>query len=176
MATTPESKERMRLRKKILAKVEESKELEQHLATVTAEANAVAAQTICGRCNKNKLECKCGRPLLLETNPGKLVLLREAFKLGCSDEHACVFAEISVDALQNYIKSHPEFAVEKEKLKLLPLMKARSNVVNAIALGNIPQSNWYLERKSKDEFGNKQEIEHKVSPIAEIIQKVEDEQ
>lgn len=160
MATTPESKERMAIRRKIQMRVAAQKKREESLMLNHEATQALKAKTICGACKKNKLECKCGHPLLLEEDPVKLNMLREAFKLGCSDSHACIFAEISVDALQNYIKKYPGFAVEKEKLKLLPLMKAKSNVIGAVAAGNLQQSNWYLERKNRQEFGDKTEIEH----------------
>lgn len=159
MPSSPGSKERTALRNQIKLRVADMKAKEAEIDALEDTRTAVLKATICTLCSKNKLECNCGRSLVLE-DEGKMALLKDAFKLGCSDRDACVYAGVGIEALQNYIKWYPRFAVEKEKLKMLPLMKAKQNVLNAIGLGNLQQSNWYLERKQRDEFGMKTEVEH----------------
>lgn len=159
MASSPDSRARMAIRARIAEKVEKQKALEEKLLLNLEQKKVDRANIFCGKCSKNKNKCKCGRPLRLEREPGKLELLREAFKLGSSDTESCAYAGISLDTLQNYCKKHPEFAVEKEKLKLLPILKAKANVVGAIAAGDLGQSNWYLERRARKEFSTRVENE-----------------
>ena len=57
-------------------------------------------------------------------------------------------------------KKHKEFSERKELLKDNIKMKSKLNVAHGIKKGDINLSLWYLERKCKDEFSPKQEIQH----------------
>lgn len=96
-----------------------------------------------------------GRPTVM--TPEVIAKLEEAFLLGCTDLEACFFAEISKDALYNYQKENPEFVERKEKLKENPVFKARAKVVEELS-NNADLALRYLERKKKDEFGTRQDV------------------
>ena len=80
--------------------------------------------------------------------------LEEGFLMGLSDQEACIYADIAVSTLYDYCKKHKEFSERKE------LLKDKLNVAHGIKKGDINLSLWYLERKCKDEFSPKQEIQH----------------
>lgn len=85
--------------------------------------------------------------------------LREAFLMGCTDREACLYAGISKDWLYNYQHDHPEFVEQKEDWKDNPKLQARRNLYNAITgFGDVDSSQWFLERKAKDEFSRRQEL------------------
>jgi len=81
--------------------------------------------------------------------------LEEAFALGCTDIEACFYAGISKTAFYNYQNANPEFMERKEALKEQPVLKARKVLLDAIEDGDKQSSQWYLERKKKDEFSQK---------------------
>lgn len=90
-----------------------------------------------------------GRPTLM--TPETINKLEEVFGIGGSDKEACFYANISHQTLYNYQEEHPEFVERKEALKERPILKARQTIVKA--LENPEEAKWYLERKSKKEFG-----------------------
>jgi len=98
-----------------------------------------------------KKQKKVGRPTIMTEKT--VERLRNAFAIGCTDIEACLHAEITEKTLYNYQNKHPEFLQEKERLKQKPLLKARRTVVDA--LDQVSNAQWYLERKSKDEFSTK---------------------
>lgn len=98
-----------------------------------------------------------GRPsIMTETVLKKLEF---AFLRGLSDREACHFADISLQTLYNYCNKHPEYFERKELLKEHPKTQAKLNVAAGIECGDIELSKWYLERKAKDEFSTKQEVD-----------------
>ncbi len=98
---------------------------------------------------------KTGRPSVV--TPEVLAKLELAFGMGCSDKEACLYADISMDALYNYQNRRPEFAEWKALLKEKPVLKARNTVIGS--LSDIETAKWYLERKTKGEFNARQAIE-----------------
>lgn len=96
-----------------------------------------------------------GRPTVM--TPEVLVKLREAFLLGCTDEEACLYANISTTPLYEYQRENPEFKQQKELLKENPVLKARTSVVNALD-SNPNLALQFLERKKKKEFSPRQEL------------------
>jgi len=99
-----------------------------------------------------------GRPNKI--NADVLHKLEEAFSQGFSDEEACLYADIGTSTLYNYCKKHKKFMERKQILKKKPLMRARININKALQSGDRDVSKWYLERKAKNEFSLKQELEH----------------
>lgn len=119
----------------------------------------------CGRCNKPKSKCKCGRPLF-NGKPEKDVIakLEQAYAFGASDGEACMYADISPDALYRYEKKNPKFRERKLALKKKPILKARQTIIKDIE--NVDTAKWYLSRKRKEEFSTKSVLEHeKAIPI-----------
>lgn len=97
-----------------------------------------------------------GRPT--EMTPEKILLLEQAFSLGCSDLEACLHADIGKTTLYNFQQKHPEFAERKAMLKDKLILKARTVIADALNKKDKETARWYLEKKKKDEFGNRTEI------------------
>lgn len=104
--------------------------------------------------NENKRPV--GRPEISEESVGKLL---DALSWGCSVTDACNFAEISRDSYYEYCKRHPEFSDKCEYLKAATSIHARMAISNAIKSGDVATAKWYLERKHKDEFSTKQNVD-----------------
>lgn len=100
---------------------------------------------------------KVGRPTVMTDDV--LQKLEYAFIHGLTDLEACLYADIGTTTLYNYCEENPQFRERKEELKQHPTAKARLNVTEAIENGNEDLSKWWLERKAKNEFSTKQEIQ-----------------
>ena len=87
--------------------------------------------------------------------------LKAAFANGFNDEEAALYCWVSPRAIYDYCSKNPDFAELKELLKRKPAMKAKLNIVWSINRWDLTDSKWYAERKSRDEFSLKQEIEQK---------------
>lgn len=116
-----------------------------------------------------KKKSNAGRPTVMTEKVVKE--LEEAFSRGFSDIEACLYVNISKQALYDYCHKNPAFTDRKEDLKKTPLMKARNNIYNAIEDGDTDMSKWYAERKAKREFSTRveQEIEGKVDTTINIV-------
>lgn len=86
--------------------------------------------------------------------------LEEGFLRGLTDREACLYADVRLSTFYDYCRENEEFSERKELLKDQVKMRAKLNVTDSINRGNIDLSLWYLERKARDEFSTKQEIEH----------------
>lgn len=104
-----------------------------------------------------------GRPTVM--TPDIITKLEQAFSIGCSDDEACIYADISRMTLHRYQKDNPEFCDRKELLKQKLVLKARTNIATKINEGDIDVSKWYAERKRKDEFSTKTEQETTINGI-----------
>ncbi len=116
-----------------------------------------------------------GRPTKM--TPETVKKLELAFAIGCTDVEACLFADITRQTLTSYQNRNPKFFDRKQQLKKMPILQARTKVVEDIQ-GDSGTAKWYLERKCKDEFGpvNKIEAEikaeHDISPaLADMFNK-----
>lgn len=97
-----------------------------------------------------------GRPTVVTDEV--LRKLEEAFSIGATDREAILVADIGSTAFYQYCKDNPEFAKRKEELKDMPKYQARHNITNAIKRGDVNVSQWYAERKAKDEFSNRTDL------------------
>lgn len=97
-----------------------------------------------------------GRPTVV--TPEVIAKLEVSFLLGCTDKEAIFLANISKDAFYDYCLKNPEFAERKEELKDMPKIKARMNINKALDDGDKNLSQWYLERKVKEEFAQRSEV------------------
>lgn len=100
---------------------------------------------------------KAGRPSVMTDDV--LRKLEQGFSCGLSDREACLFAGIGESTLYDFCKLHPEFSERKDLLKNQPKMKAKLVIAEAIERGEVKVSQWYLERKCRDEFSTRQETE-----------------
>lgn len=96
-----------------------------------------------------------GRPTVI--TPEVIRKLEEVFAFGGTDKEACFYAGIGTSAFYDYQKENPEFVERKEALKQKPILKARQTVIKN--LDNPETAKWYLARKRKEEFSERQELE-----------------
>ena len=104
---------------------------------------------------------KGGRPTVM--TPEVVSKLEYGFMKGLNDTEACLYADISRQALYDYCNKYPEFADRKEELKKKPSIKAKLNIEEAIEAGDTDISKWYLERRNKEEFSLKTEVKADVT-------------
>lgn len=90
--------------------------------------------------------------------PEVIQKLEDAFSIGATDKEATFIANISMATLYAYCKEHPEFSERKEALKDLPKYQARKNIAKAIQSEDKATSQWYLERKAREEFTNRTDL------------------
>lgn len=99
--------------------------------------------------------------------------LEEAFAWGCSDNEACLWADIAPATLYKYQEKYPEFTERKAQLKETPVMLARKSVLKGLKI-NPDLALKYLERKKKDEFSLKMENDVRVKELPKPIMDVTD--
>lgn len=97
-----------------------------------------------------------------------LLKLEEAFSIGCTDEEACTYADISTTAFYRYQDANPEFRERKARLKDKPVLLARKVIVDAIKDKNTDIAFKYLERKRKAEFGSRIDLTTDGEPLNKI--------
>lgn len=100
---------------------------------------------------------KTGRPSKM--TEATLQKLEHGFAQGLTDREACLYAGVCLSTLYNYCNLHPDFLEQKELLKEQPKIAAKFVVVQAIESGDLKAAQWYLERRAKDEFSTKQEVD-----------------
>ena len=118
---------------------------------------------------------RVGRPTVMTNEViGKLEL---AYTAGSNNTQACDFADISQDALYDYIKKNPEFSEKIEHWKQRLKLRAKMNIKNAINDGDEDMSKWYLE-KTDDGFNPKvrQEVSGSLGFNLVVDDEIEDEE
>ncbi len=86
--------------------------------------------------------------------------LEAAFAVGCTDDEACLYADIAPATLYKYQNDNLDFLEWKRLIKQRPVLKARNVIIGALDAKDIQTAKWYLERKRSSEFGEKQKVEH----------------
>lgn len=126
------------------------------------------AKPKCKKCRRLQKNCNCekaekrGRKQF-DGKDEKVVVakLETAYSLDCTDEEACLQAEISLSALYEYQKANPQFLERKRLLKNKLILGARNTVAIVMQERNadnkptdraLDTSFKYLERKRKHEF------------------------
>ena len=95
--------------------------------------------------------------------------LETAFMNALTDTEACLVAEIDPKTFYMYLRKNPTFARKRTILKKSPNIKAKTNMVKRINSGQDKDADKRrLERKGKDEFSLKTEVEQTNTNI-EII-------
>lgn len=89
--------------------------------------------------------------------------LEEAFALDCTVLEACFYANISRQTYYNNVDEKEEAGSKKrelfdrfEELRQRPFLKARQTIVKN--LDQPEHAKWYMERKKKLEFAQRQEL------------------
>ncbi len=103
-----------------------------------------------------KKKSNAGRPTVM--TPDVLAKLEAAFSWGCTDNEACIWANINPSSLYDYQLLHPEFTKRKELLKETPNLKARQVINLALGQKDKQAAQWWLERKRKEEFSIRSEV------------------
>jgi hypothetical protein len=83
--------------------------------------------------------------------------LRQAYLIGATNSEACGYAEIGERTLYDYLEKNPEFSQTIENWKNEPILSARKKVTDNIK-NDVRVAQWYLERKRKSEFAQRQEL------------------
>lgn len=105
--------------------------------------------------------------------PEVIQSLRNAFDIGASVREACAFADIGVQTLYDYFKRNPEFKEETERRKQKPVLQAKLTLMKSLQnTKNGDLSLKYLERKCKDEFSLKTEVDTSVNIANDALDKL----
>ena len=88
-----------------------------------------------------------GRPLAIDDSV--LRKLEDGFLQWFSIQEACRYANIASSTYYLYVNEHPEFSERAKELKHEPRMRAKMNIAQGLKKGNIPLSQWYLEKRDK---------------------------
>lgn len=97
-----------------------------------------------------------GRPT--EMTDVKIQKLEQAFALDATIKEACFYADISPQTYYNWIEAKPELLERFNALREKLVLQARQTIADNIKEDS-KTAQWYLERKRKDEFSGKQEID-----------------
>lgn len=89
--------------------------------------------------------------------PEVLGKLEAAFMNAFTDEMACLYAGISVDALYDYCRENEDFSKRKEVLKKTPDLSAQETLVKDVK--NTNGARWWAEHKMP-EFMPKTKVTH----------------
>jgi hypothetical protein len=100
-----------------------------------------------------------GRPP--KKNPMTVTKLIAAFQQAFTVEEACAYAEISRVTFYRWIEEDQDLSNKIEAAKLMPSMKARQAIMDAINAGKWMPAAWYLERKFPEEFALRQKVDLK---------------
>jgi hypothetical protein len=79
--------------------------------------------------------------------------IEEAWEMGCTDEEACLHADISMTALYMYQSKHPKFLDRKKLLKQNPFLKARKAILNGLEDDHKFALD-FMKSKKSDEFSS----------------------
>lgn len=115
-----------------------------------------------------------GRPRAIGEK--ELRLLKEAFLMGCTNREACLYADVAESTFYDFLKDYPEYSEKIDIWKNYEKIKARMVVHKALDKGDREMAKWYLERKAKDEFSTKQEVDATVNNKVVIIDDLPDEE
>jgi len=95
----------------------------------------------------------------LKMTPETIAKLEAGFTNSLTDEECCLYADINPSTLYRYIEKHPHFWERKERLKKKPNIQAKVNWIKKINASDYQASKEWLERKSRNEFSLKQEVD-----------------
>ncbi len=101
------------------------------------------------------MRVKRGRPSLLTESVQNQ--LKQAFLVGATDDEACLVVGIAPSTLYKFQEKNPSFSEQKRLWKRSPVFRAKATIVRN--LDNVDVAKWYLERRAKDEFSTKHELE-----------------
>lgn len=86
--------------------------------------------------------------------------LEWAFMKGLNITEACDYVEISRETYYEYCKKIEGFSDKMQRAQTALQRRAKINLAEKIENGDLAESKYFLERKCKDEFSPKQQVEH----------------
>ncbi len=101
--------------------------------------------------------------------PEVVTKLETAFSYDATVLEACYFADISRETFYRWCKDNPELYDRFERLRNKPILRARKAVVES--LDDPIHAEWYLSRKMKKEFAQRQEFTGPEGGAIEIDEK-----
>lgn len=99
---------------------------------------------------------EAGRPT--KKNDETVALLLSAFAQGAAVYEACESAKIDTATFYRWINNDRDFAAKIADAKDLISNIAKGNLARKVIKGDVPTSQWWLERKKKDEFSTRNEL------------------
>lgn len=115
-----------------------------------------------------------GRPTIMTDDV--VSKIEYGFMKGLNVTECCHYADISRNCFYEYLEKNPDFKDRIEELKSNPSTRAKLNIVEAIENGDTDISKWWLERKNKDEFSTRQDINANVEQDITITIELSDEE
>lgn len=95
-----------------------------------------------------------GRPTVMTKET--VAKLKQGFLMGFDVTEACAFAEISRDSYYDYCKKETDFPTKVSEWQQNPILKAKTTIFNDLFMADTAK--WYLERKKKAEFAQRNEL------------------
>lgn len=87
---------------------------------------------------------------------GKVQRLIDAYKIDANDLEACAYAGISPEQLRYFNELHPDFSRVKSACYQVLGLAAKNALAKKVQAGE--NVDWYLSRKRKEEYTERQEI------------------
>lgn len=85
--------------------------------------------------------------------------LELAFKNDFNISQACDYANISRDTYYDWLEKKKGFSDKMEAAKSHLIRQAKINIARAVKKGNLETSKFVLERRAKDEYSTKQDVD-----------------
>lgn len=81
--------------------------------------------------------------------------VQQYLQLGYSYTKACGFAHFPVQTFNDWLQADESLRIECDSLQNMVTQKARMNIKEAIENKDKDLSKWWVEKKEREEFGNK---------------------
>jgi hypothetical protein len=88
--------------------------------------------------------------------------------MGNSFKDACILSDISHDTFYTWIKKYPDFS-DRVKKSESECKKRNIGIIQKAAINTWQAAAWYLERRYRDEYALKTEVEHKGEVQRKIV-------
>ena len=112
-----------------------------------------------GRPTRHEFRYKdSGRPTKL--TPELVSKLEQAATVSATIKQSCLYAGISTVTYYEWIKQNPDLLNRLELLRERRPLKANQNITGAIENGDLRLSQWEIERRQSDEYGEKIKVEN----------------
>ncbi len=113
----------------------------------------------------NMAEEGAGRPNTVTDETGLnfeafvLLKLEEAFQKGMNNRQACFLANVSEAVFYAVLAKNKELSERFESIKENTNIIAKNNIHSKLLEGDVDTSKWQLEKRQKDEYSSKQELD-----------------